>query len=169
MSQDARDRSDPAAAQPEDERPLLGGLVDRSRATLGVYGEDLEPDELTRCLGCAPSHAHRRGEARSTRSSRPPWPRGAWLLREAGQAPVGPDALLERLLDRLPSDPRIWEALRARYEVHLCLGIFLEDWNRGFRLSPGLIQRLARLGFDLDLDIYGDLGEGEDPRPSARA
>ena len=50
-----------------------GGLVDESRLTLGIHGEDLDPDEISRLLGCAPTSCHRRGDARR---SGPPWARG---------------------------------------------------------------------------------------------
>ena len=65
-----------------------GGLVDRSRLTLGLYGEDLDPDEISRLLGCSPTSVHRRGDPRR---SGPPWPKGAWLLSVDGEAPTGPE------------------------------------------------------------------------------
>jgi hypothetical protein len=65
-----------------------GGLVDESRLTLAIYGDELDPDEISRLLGCAPTRARRRGDARR---SGPPWPQGAWLFSVEGKSPTGPD------------------------------------------------------------------------------
>jgi predicted RNA binding protein YcfA (HicA-like mRNA interferase family) len=48
-----------------------GDLVDETRFTRGIHGEDLDPDEISRLLGYAPTSAHRRGEPRRSGS---PWP-----------------------------------------------------------------------------------------------
>ena len=133
---------------------MVGGLIDETRLTLSVHGDDLDPDEVTRMLSCSPSGSHRRGEL-APRSARP-YRKGAWLLSVEGKAPVEPEHLLASLLDRLPSDPNVWEALRGRYSVALGFGLFQEAWNRGFDLSPGIVQRVAELGLGLGFDIYAD-------------
>lgn len=75
-----------------------GGLVDGSRLTLGIHGDDLDPDEISRMLGCAPTSAHRRGDPRRPG---PPWPSGAWLLSVEAKSPTGPEELVDLLLARL--------------------------------------------------------------------
>jgi len=135
----------------------VGGAVDETRLTLSIHGDDLDPDEISRILGCAPSRSHRRGDPRSPRL--PPWEKGAWLLTVECQAPIEPEHLLQSLLDRLPDDPAIWDSLRARYEARLDFGVFQGAWNRGFSLSPEILKRVAALGFGLGFDIYMD---GED-------
>lgn len=132
----------------------VGGMVDETRLTLSVHGEDLDPDEVTKLLSCSPSSSHRRGDLRPRSGT--PWPKGAWLLSVEGKAPVEPDHLLASLLDQLPSDPSVWENLRTRYSVGLGFGLFQGAWNRGFDLSPGVLSKLAALGLGLGFDIYAD-------------
>jgi hypothetical protein len=131
-----------------------GGLVDKTSFTLGIHGEDLDPDEISRLLGCAPTSAHRRGEPRRSGS---PWPKGGWLLSVEGKAPVGPEELVHLLLDRLPGDERFWSDLRKRYHVRLSFGVFTERWNRGFELSGDAVRRINIVGAGVGFDIYADL------------
>jgi hypothetical protein len=137
----------------------VGGLVDRCRLTLGIYSENLDPDEISRLLGCAPSRAHRRGDARR---SGPPWHEGAWLLSVEGKSPTGPDELVRLLLARLPVDDGLWADLRSRFRLRLGFGIFTERWNRGFELSADAVRRINTLGAGLGFDIYADLEDGGD-------
>ena len=134
---------------------VVGGLVDESRVSLAIYGENLDPHRVTEALGVVPTSAHRRGERRGPRS--PPYAQGAWLLEETGEAPIGPEELLGRLLRRLP-DPGspMWEQLRERCDVQLRFGLFMNTWSRGFGLSAELLARLARIGCELEFDIYAD-------------
>jgi len=140
--------------RPPETIATVGGLIDETRLTIGVHGEDLDPDEVSRILGCMPSRSHRRGEPRP--GNVPCWPKGAWLLSVEGKAPVGPEDLLSSLLERLPSDPLVWENLRHRYSVRLGFGLFRGAWNRGFELSPSALARVVSLGFGLEFDIYAD-------------
>src|SRR5574341_2199339 len=72
-------------SSPEDPKIIaeVGGLVDEARVTRGVYGPDLDPEEISTALNCAPTSAHRRGDARGPR--RPGWAKGAWLLAVEGR------------------------------------------------------------------------------------
>jgi hypothetical protein len=136
----------------------VGGLVDETRVTLGIHGPDLQPEEISAVLGCDPTSARRRGDARRRG---PPSPQGAWLLTVEGKAPAEPDKLVRRLLAHLPNDPAVWEQLAARYSVRVTFGIFIGAWNRGFDLSPAAMRRLADLGATVGFDIYAD-GEAEE-------
>ncbi|HXU06512.1 MAG TPA: DUF4279 domain-containing protein [Polyangia bacterium] len=136
-----------------------GGLVDRCRFTLGVYGDDLVPDEISSLLGCAPTSAHRRGDARRSGGQ---WPKGAWLHSVEGTSPTGPEDLVHLLLARLPTDEGLWTTLRARYRVHLGFGIFTERWNREFDLSGEALRRIQVIGVGVDFDIYADSESTDD-------
>lgn len=143
----------------------VGGSIDATTVGLSVYGDDLDPDEITRLLGVAPTKVCRRGER--WRPQLPPARTGMWLLTEPW-ASEEPDRLTSRLLDRLPGDPDCWAALRSRFRVAIGYGISLEDWNRGFSLSAATVARLAVLGVEVGFDIYG-AGDPPFEFPSAPA
>jgi hypothetical protein len=137
-----------------------GGLVDESRLTLGVHGEDLDPDEISRLLGCAPTSSHRRGDARR---SGPPSTKGGWLLTVEAKSPTGPDELVHLLLERLPTEQAVWADLRRRFQVQLSFGIFTGRWNRGFELTGDAVRRIEVLGAGVGFDIYyANLEDGGD-------
>ena len=73
---------------------VVGGTIDETSVSLCLYGDDLDPDEISRILGVCPTHAHRKGEERRSRSPRaqkpPPYKSGAWILKVRGQAPRDP-------------------------------------------------------------------------------
>jgi hypothetical protein len=129
-----------------------GGMVDACQVTLALYAEDLDPDAVTRMLGAQPTHAHRRGERRSERS--PPHKQGAWLLTVKGTAPTGPDELMHLLFERLPAEREFWKQLCDSYTVKISVGVFQEEWNRGFDLRAETVALLARTGAAIDFDLY---------------
>jgi hypothetical protein len=130
----------------------LGGPVDESSATLAVYGQDLEPHDVTALIGVEPSDSFRRGFKRGPRS--PAMAHGAWFLEVRGVAPDGPAVQLETLLSKLPESTHVWQQLHERYTVQLRLALHVQGWNKGFSLSKQLTARLAVLGVDLEFDLY---------------
>jgi hypothetical protein len=52
-------------AEPTKPRLLeeVGGLPDEIRVTLGLYADDLDPEDVSRRMGCAPTHAHKKAIA----------------------------------------------------------------------------------------------------------
>ena len=144
----------------------VGGVVDTTAVCLGVYGDDLNPDQVTVMLGCEPTSSHRRGDRAKRGIVRP---RGVWLLSSEGNA--DPEDLTCKLLDRLPKDARTWARLAKKYDVQLRFGLFMQRWNRGLDFTPQLVVRMAKLHARIIFDIYGpddapvDVVERQDPRP----
>lgn len=132
----------------------VGGPVDETHVTLGIYGPDVQPDEISAVLGCAPTSAHRRGDPRL--HGHPVWPQGAWLLTVVGTAPVEPNEVLQQLLVQLPEDPAVWKELASKHSVRVTFGIFAGGWNQGFELAPASVKQLAGLGIPVAFDIYAD-------------
>ncbi len=132
----------------------VGGLVDQSSVSLCLYGEDLDPNEITSVLGLAGDRMHRRGDTRREGTS--PFQRGSWAILEEGSAPLGPEELLARIAERVPSDPVIWADLGKRFDLQVRFGIHQSDWNRGFDLSQRSVRFLERIGASLVFDIYCD-------------
>lgn len=141
----------------------IGGPIGSANVSLCIYGEDLDPDELTRILGLAPTHSHCRGDRRGPKS--PPATMGFWGYRVADSADLGQaaddrrdpaDLVFGHLLDRLPSDPALWARLGQQYRIRIFFHISFEGWNKGFGLSARNVQRAAVLGVPLDFDLYAD-------------
>ena len=130
----------------------VGGPVDESSATLAVYGQDLEPRDVTALVAVEPSDSFRQGFKRGPRS--PAMAHGAWFLEVRGVAPDGPAVQLATLLSKLPESAHVWQQLRERYTVQLRLALHVQGWNKGFGLPRQLTARLAVLGVDLEFDLY---------------
>ena len=146
------------------EKPVVlaeaGGLVDQSSVTLGIYGDNLDPEVISRILGCRPTSSHRKGDPRDN-GPRPtsPWPSGAWLLVIDGESPESPEELSRKLLMTLQADPAVWEQLAEQHEVRVYYGIHMNAWNRGFDLSPATIEQMATLRATVGFDIYANAGD----------
>ena len=130
-----------------------GGPVDRSKLSLRVIGDDLDPDEVTRLLGHPPTRIRRKGDAMTDSGSvRAPF--SSWCLQAPVSTEADVDAQVEWLFSRLTSDLSIWKDLSSRSKVDLYGGLFLEAENRGFSLSPKTLGEIAKRGVSLGFEIY---------------
>ena len=82
-----RENDDSSQVREEHIIAEVGGLVDETHVSLGISGPDIQPEEISAMLRCAPTSAHRRGDSRRLS---PPYLEGAWLLTIDGSAPSGP-------------------------------------------------------------------------------
>ena len=138
----------------------FGGCVDRFRITLRIHGEELDPDQVSALLGCAPTVAERKGvpicsPAGDTRIPK----RGRWSLtidsNDCGESDDVEDAI-RMLLARLPSDPDLWASLTGKYAVDIFCGLFLASSNRGFSVSPEVSKLLSDRHIEIGFDVYFD-------------
>lgn len=131
----------------------VGGSVDRTRLTLAIYGDHLDPADVTTKLGVQASSTHLKGERRRERYR--PNPHSAWFLCIEGDAPRSLQDLIEELLQKLPPpNAAIWNELRSTYGVQLRIGIFMDAWNRGFVVSSEVLAKATHIANTFDFDIY---------------
>lgn len=136
------------------------GAVYESAATLGFYGDDLDPDELTQAFGCAPCVGVKRGGIWQTaRGAEKTARTGSWRIDSLRIRPGNLDTQIQAILGRLSNDLAIWQHLAARYDGKFFCGIFMRDANEGIALLPITLVAISERGLSLDLDIYG--GDGD--------
>ncbi|RVU12492.1 DUF4279 domain-containing protein [Methylobacterium oryzihabitans] len=137
--------------------------VDRSTATLRMLGNDLDPDEITRLLGTAPTGAARRGEQILSSLKRIHIAQtGRWALRVRELSPGNLDAQIREILARTTGDLAIWRGLSRRFECRVVCGLFLRTGNEGAAIAPDLLAMLGERRLHLDLDLYA-ANSPEDP------
>lgn len=124
-------------------------------ARLRITGDDLDPDEVTRMLNCAPSEASRKGELRLNRGRRPVNARsGIWLLKSPLESSQPLESHIGAILDQLAEDSDVWKSLRDRFDMDIDIGLFLGNDNEEFWLSPDIVKLLGDRGIGVDVDIY---------------
>lgn len=141
-----------------------GGPVDTLRVSLALYGEDLDPTEVSGILRCEPSSSHRRGEIRIGKKTghKTVYKQGAWFLSAEGRPPRTADEITNEVLVNVPSDDGVWSTLALRFDIQMRYGLFLEAWNRGFGLSSAVVERIAHIRASLEFDIYANLEDSSD-------
>mmetsp|Transcript_29352 Transcript_29352/g.57150 ORF Transcript_29352/g.57150 Transcript_29352/m.57150 type:complete len:139 (-) Transcript_29352:512-928(-) len=131
-------------------------VLSGSAASLRFFGDDLDPDELTRLLGCQPTKSERKGEERVGKvTGRKRIARsGGWRLKAERREPGDFDAQISEILDQLTDDMSIWQDLTSRFRADVFCGLFMKEGNEGISLSNETLQRLAERGLTIDFDIY---------------
>jgi hypothetical protein len=163
MKNDEEPRRKPLPPKLEDVPPedlvSVGGPIQNSTVSLRLFGDDLEPAEVSSLLGSQPTEARKKGEliahSRYHRQART----GSWLLKSRLDRNTDLAKQIEALLNLVTSDVAVWRKLTERYSVDLFCGVFLDADNRGFDLSPHLVLRLAERGLSIGFDIYGPASE----------
>jgi hypothetical protein len=135
--------------------------LDHTAASLRIFGDDLNPKELTLLLGHEPSHSELKGQeivgtsTGNVRIART----GFWVLSAAKQAPGNLDAHIDEILSKLSSDLSVWRKVTERYRTDLFCGLFLNGGNEGVSISPKSLAALGNRGIEMGLDIYGGGGD----------
>ena len=136
-----------------------------ARATLCFADDDLDPDEVTRRLGLAPTSAFRRGDRGQRSGTDRPAVTGVWLLGtdEAGIAPAL-DAHLRALLEVIEPVAEEVRGIAARVERAEVFCLWMTDYDAGAGpvVPPRTLARVGRLGLALGFDFFQAAG-----RPAA--
>jgi hypothetical protein len=136
--------------------------IQRSVATLRISGDDLDPAEITRRLGCDPSSAQTKAKrlvGRNTGTVRIA-PEGMWRLFATEREPEDLDGQIDELLSKLTDDLNVWASIAEKYELDLFCGLFMRGRNEGLSMSPKSLVALGLRQIELGLDIYD--GDDED-------
>ncbi len=133
----------------------MGGTIDRATVSLRIFGQDLEPDELTQLLGCHPSEAHRAGDVVTTVSGRTRVIRqGSWLLNTNESRRCEIAEQIADLLRQLTANLQVWQHITTQFQADIFCGLFLDGWNRGFTLPPEVMRQLSERQLAISCDIY---------------
>ncbi|MBY0399838.1 DUF4279 domain-containing protein [Myxococcota bacterium] len=127
--------------------------IARVRASLRVFGDALEPEEVSALLGHPPTRSHRKGDKCGPQGTSVE-PTGAWILDSRVSEKSEVEDHVESILALLTSDHDEWASLTERFSASILCGIFLDQYNEGFELSPRLAKALANRGLVIAFDIY---------------
>lgn len=132
-------------------------VVASTRASLRLFGDDLDPAEVTRILGGSPTSSVRKGEIwLPPRSTREHLNRtGAWIKVAKPREPGDLPGQIGELLGDLTSDLAAWRGLSQRFRADIFCGLFMFGTNEGVDFKPSVLDSLSSRGIGLSLDIYG--------------
>lgn len=127
--------------------------ANRVYATFRIWGQDLDPDQITRIFGVIPSISFKKGDTRKAANK---WRHGYWEINTSDKV-QGTDLSIhiEWLLERIEPVRREIELLiRQDYDADIfCFWESLTG-HGGPTFEPDLLARLGTLGLRLGLDIY---------------
>ena len=123
------------------------------RASLGIWGEELRPDEITSRLALKPTRTHISGERKSSRNPLV-WKDSYWSLDCPIVAENNPVEHLEWLLDMLEPKTAILKEISARFRLEIWCGFSSENGQGGFTMDANTLRRIANLEIPMTLDLY---------------
>ena len=133
----------------------VGGPIDETSIALRVFGDDLIPKEVTERLRIEPtSHCLKGDIFRGKRYDRIE-KTGKWL-HSRPHVTGDVDEIVQSLLGDLPADAEVWNWIHRRFDADLFLGIWMNDWNRGFTIDAATSASLGERGLTIGYDIYCD-------------
>ncbi|NML07675.1 DUF4279 domain-containing protein [Sphingomonas sp. G-3-2-10] len=132
------------------------GALHKSAASIGFFGDDLNPAEITAALGAEPDVGVRKGGLWKTASGTEKLAaRGYWRIEGQRCEPGDLDGQINDLLDRLSDNFTAWRSFSERFRGRIFCGLFLASGNEGLTLRSDTLARMGERGLLLDIDIYG--------------
>ncbi|MGI2031758.1 DUF4279 domain-containing protein [Rhizobium panacihumi] len=129
--------------------------VHQTIACLRFFGDDLDPDHVSKLLGAIPTTAYRKGAAMpSSDGKKAVAETGSWQLEADEELSGELGEQISALLSGLSDDLSVWRDLSSQYDGDIFLGLFLGEANEGFTLDPTLLSAIGDRGLVLDFDIY---------------
>jgi hypothetical protein len=139
---------------PPERLVTIGGPIDEVKVHLRVFGDDLDPGEITRLLNCKPTSSRRKGDVIPDKRYHRVASKGSWLLDGQLDRSIDLEQQVKSLLSMVTDEISIWHDLANRFQLDISCGLFLDNMNRGFELSPELMKYLSDRKIKIGFDIY---------------
>lgn len=130
-----------------------------SYAALRIAGDSLNPDAISRLLGCSPTLGHVKGQIEPSKGKPIVRETGAWQLDAAGQQPGNLDAHVAELFGRVNNDLSAWARLSNEYRIELFCVYFMAEADDFVQASPKTLKVLGDRRIKLGLRIYSPAEE----------
>ena len=149
--------------------------ISRSTISIRLFGQKLNPEKITQLLGCEPSSSARTGEKIIKRNGQERIvKKGFWLLDYGESDDVLVEEKIELLLGKLTDNLEAWQEVTKNLSLaDVFCGLFIDNWNEGFTLSPSTMRKISERNLEINLDIYSptdtwhsESKEGEIPEES---
>ena len=125
-----------------------------NKAAFCVYGDTLQPEELNRNLGIQASNSGLKGEHQSKYPRARPLRTSIWILNSPLDDHLPLHDHLKWLLDMLEPKLDVVGGVVKRYDARLFCGYSSEHGQGGCTFDAALLERLAKFGVPLVLDLY---------------
>ncbi len=99
--------------------------IARVRASLRVFGDTLEPEEVSALLGHEPTRCHRKGDKCGPHGASIE-PTGAWILDSRISEKSEIEDHVEGILSVVTTDGDEWSSLTDRFSASILCGVFLD-------------------------------------------
>ncbi|MGE4564777.1 MAG: DUF4279 domain-containing protein [Victivallaceae bacterium] len=121
---------------------------------LKLISDELDPQEITKRIGFAPTKAGVKGSCIPGRKM--PIKEGLWSYQYIlTEYPWNIGQAIEELLPRLESKPELLDYCRAEdIYVEFSIVMYLNNRTPIFTLTPDLMARLCRINAVIDVDMY---------------
>ena len=126
--------------------------IARVSVSLRVFGDGLEPDEVSALLGCQPSRFHRKGDGRP-QGDPSIEPTGAWILESLLPETAEIEDHVESLLSQISNDGDEWANLTTRFSASILCTLLIDQYGGVFELSPRLAEWMAERGLVIAFEL----------------
>jgi hypothetical protein len=77
-----------------------------------------------------------------------------WGIRLAGKDRMSLENKIMMLLGEFTKDILIWRQVTESIKADIFCGLFLDEWNQGFDLTPDLMKEISDRNLEIGFDIY---------------
>lgn len=122
-----------------------------SFAALRIGGDSLNPNEISRILGCSPTLSCVKGQIVPSKGKAIVRKTGVWHLDAAEQQPGNLDAHVAELFRRVNNALAVWRALSDEYTIDLFCVYFMSEADEDLEVSTEALKVLGDRGIKLGL------------------
>ena len=76
------------------------------------------------------------------------------VIRLAGKDRMSLENKIIMLLGEFTKDIIIWKQVTEKIKADIFCGLFLDEWNQGFDLTPNLMKEISDRNLKIGFDIY---------------
>ena len=129
--------------------------ISRSTISIRVSGKNIDPNKVSQLLGCLPTLAAMAGDVITKPDGKTRVVKnGFWHLKYGESDAIELEEKIDNLLGKLTNDLIAWETITRDYRVDIFCGLFCDNWNEGFWLTPKLLRKLGERNIEIGFDIY---------------
>jgi hypothetical protein len=138
-----------------------------SCAALRITGDSLNPEAISRLLGCSPTLGYVKGQIEPSKGKTIVRETGGWQLDATGQQPGNLDAHVAELFERVNNALSAWATLSGEYKIDLFCVYFMGGAEDLVQASAGTLKVLGDRDIKLGLRVYSS-ARSETARASDR-